>query len=69
MGKKKKKIRICPKCKKPTLRPASYVSGWLTPEKYQCIECGYVGQIYLEVEPEKYKEYLENYRDLEEGEY
>lgn len=61
MGKKKRKIRICPKCKTPSLRPASYVSGWLTPDKFRCMECGYVGHIYLEVEPEEYQTYLEEH--------
>ncbi|MFX1339250.1 MAG: hypothetical protein ACFFDK_11625 [Promethearchaeota archaeon] len=51
------KIRLCPKCKKPTLRNAINVSGWLAPGMFECSDekCGYVGYIYIEVDPEDYK--------------
>jgi len=46
------KIRLCPKCKKPTLKNATNVSGWLAPDLYKCKDdkCGYVGRIYIELQ-------------------
>lgn len=49
------KIRICPKCKHPTLRPAFNVSGWLGPEHFECTNCGYSGAFYVEVDSEDYE--------------
>ena len=50
-------IRICPKCKKPTLRPAMNVSGWLAPDLFECKDknCGYIGRFYIEVDSEDYQ--------------
>ena len=45
-------IRICPKCKKPTLKNAVNVSGWLAPNMYECTSCKYIGHLFLEVNPE-----------------
>lgn len=50
------KIKICPRCKKPKLRSATNVSGWLAPNMYKCLECGYVGYVYFEVDSEDFKE-------------
>ena len=49
------KIRICPKCRKPTLKNAVNVSGWLAPNMYECTSCKYIGHLYLEVDPEELK--------------
>jgi hypothetical protein len=49
-------IKICPKCKKPTLKNAVNVSGWLAPNFYECGNCNYVGYLFLEVDLEDYKE-------------
>ena len=49
------KIRICPKCRKTTLKNAVNVSGWLAPNMYECTSCKYVGHLYLEVDPEEFK--------------
>lgn len=48
-------IRICPKCKKPTLKMALNVSGWLGPDLMECKNCGYTGYFYIEIDPEDYK--------------
>jgi hypothetical protein len=61
-----KKIRICPKCKKPSLKQAMNVSGWLAPEMYECTECGYIGSLFLEIDPEDYK--LEKSEDKKKNE-
>jgi hypothetical protein len=51
------KIILCPKCKKPTLRNATNVSGWLAPSMFECsdIKCGYVGSLYIEVDSKDFK--------------
>ena len=50
-------IGICPKCKKPTLRNATNVSGWLAPDLYECSneKCRYVGRFYIEIDSEDFK--------------
>jgi len=48
-------IRICPKCKKPKLKNAVNVSGWLAPNMYECTNCGYLGHFYIEIDPEDYE--------------
>lgn len=49
------KIRICPFCKKPTLRPADSISGWMTADVFACSNCGYRGHLYIEVDPEEFE--------------
>ena len=49
------KIRLCPKCKKPTLRPAVNVSGWLAPDMFECKECNYTGRFHIIVDSNDYK--------------
>jgi len=49
-----KKLRICPKCKQPKLKNALNVSGWLTPNYFECKNCGYLGSLYLEIDPNDY---------------
>ena len=50
-------IRLCPKCRKPTLRNAINVSGWLAPDMFECSDskCGYVGSIYIEVDSNDFR--------------
>ena len=45
------RIRICPKCKKPTLKMAVNVAGWLTPNIFECTSCDYVGALIIEIDP------------------
>ncbi|MEJ2251706.1 MAG: hypothetical protein P8Y70_09900 [Candidatus Lokiarchaeota archaeon] len=59
------KIRICPRCKQPTLKQAVNVSGWLAPDFFECTKCNYRGPLYLEIDPKDYK--LEN-ADAEDNE-
>lgn len=58
------KIRICPKCKEAKLKNFVNISGWLAPNMYECTACGYVGPLYLEVDPEDFK--LEPKEELDE---
>ena len=50
------RIRICPKCKKPTLKSAVNVSGWLAPNMFECTSCNYIGSLFLEIDPKDLKE-------------
>ena len=47
------KIRICPKCKEPKLKNMMNVSGWLAPSMFECVNCGYVGSVFLEIDPDE----------------
>jgi predicted RNA-binding Zn-ribbon protein involved in translation (DUF1610 family) len=42
----------CPSCGSVKIKPTGSLSGWMTPAVYACLECGYVGSIILEIEPE-----------------
>ncbi len=44
---------FCPKCGSPTLHLSSSLDYWLTPQKYVCDKCGYVGSVYMELEKEE----------------
>jgi len=50
-----KVVRICPVCKKPTLRPADSISGWMTAEIFSCSNCGYRGSLYIEVDVDEFE--------------
>ena len=50
------RIRICPKCKKSTLKQAVNVSGWLAPDMFECTSCNYIGSLFLEIDPKDLKE-------------
>ncbi|MCD6348711.1 MAG: hypothetical protein J7L91_03720 [Candidatus Korarchaeota archaeon] len=52
LGKKRKTIRItiCPICGSTNIRKASPFSGWLLPEEYVCLDCGYRGPVVAEIE-------------------
>lgn len=45
------RIKICPKCKKATLKTAVNVAGWLTPNIFECTSCDYIGALYIEINP------------------
>jgi hypothetical protein len=45
-------IKYCPQCLKP-LTQLSSISGWLTPDYYECSECGYSGPVALEMVKEE----------------
>jgi len=49
---KVQRVRVCPICGSPRLKRESVFSGWLTPEIWVCLECGYRGPIYGEIEVE-----------------
>ena len=50
------RIRICPKCRKPTLKNAVNVSGWLAPNLFECTSCNYIGPLFLEIDPKDFEE-------------
>lgn len=42
--------RICPACGGMKIKHQGSLSGWLLPPVYACEECGYVGQLILELD-------------------
>ena len=49
--KHRKPSRIyCPRCASPNIALSSSLDYWLTPQKYICHNCGYVGSIVMELE-------------------
>ena len=48
-------VQVCPKCKGPKVKRVGAQTGdlWgnmgITPPKYECSECGWVGQIFVKV--------------------
>jgi len=52
--KRRKPSKIyCPRCGSPEIRLSSSLDYWLTPKKYVCEKCGYVGSIVMELEEEE----------------
>ncbi len=50
---KKPSLIFCPKCANPKLHLYSGLDLWLTPQKYVCDKCGYIGPIFMELEKEE----------------
>jgi predicted RNA-binding Zn-ribbon protein involved in translation (DUF1610 family) len=46
----------CPKCGSPKIHLSTSLDYWLTPKKYVCEDCGYVGPVVMELEKEDTKE-------------
>jgi predicted RNA-binding Zn-ribbon protein involved in translation (DUF1610 family) len=47
--------KFCPSCGSSKIRLSSRFDVWLTPEKYVCEDCGYMGLIVMELKEEKQK--------------
>lgn len=43
----------CPRCASQKIHLSSSFDYWLTPRKYFCEDCGYLGQIVMELEKEE----------------
>jgi predicted RNA-binding Zn-ribbon protein involved in translation (DUF1610 family) len=43
----------CPRCGSPKIHLSSSLDYWLTPKKYVCENCGYIGPIIMELEKEE----------------
>jgi ribosomal protein S27AE len=49
--KHKKPTQIfCPRCASPNLALSSSLDYWLTPQRYLCKDCGYIGAVFMELE-------------------
>jgi transcription elongation factor Elf1 len=49
--KHKKPTQIfCPRCASPNLTLSCSLDYWLTPQKYFCKDCGYIGAVFMELE-------------------
>jgi hypothetical protein len=55
------RIRICPKCKNATLKNAVNISGWLTPNMFECTSCDYIGSLFIEIDPKDFKKDANSY--------
>jgi hypothetical protein len=44
---------FCPRCCSPKIQLNSSLDVWLTPKQYYCPECGYLGMIVMELEPDE----------------
>lgn len=42
----------CPRCGSPEIALSSSLDYWLTPKKYVCAKCGYIGPIVMELDEE-----------------
>ncbi|MBX5328276.1 MAG: hypothetical protein QHH18_04330 [Candidatus Bathyarchaeota archaeon] len=52
--KRRKPAKIfCPRCGSPKIHLSSSLDYWLTPRKYVCDDCGYVGILVMELEKEE----------------
>jgi len=49
------RIIICPRCGSQNIRLSSKFDAWLTPKRYVCNDCGYIGPIILEIKVDKCK--------------
>jgi predicted RNA-binding Zn-ribbon protein involved in translation (DUF1610 family) len=45
--------KYCPRCGSSKMHLSSSLDYWLTPKKYVCENCGYVGPIVMELEKEE----------------
>jgi len=43
-------VKACPKCGSVNIRLSSKLDAWLTPTRYLCSDCGYMGPVIMEVE-------------------
>ena len=43
----------CPRCSSPKISLYSSLDLWLTPKKYVCSDCGYIGFLIMEIEKEE----------------
>jgi predicted RNA-binding Zn-ribbon protein involved in translation (DUF1610 family) len=53
LKRRKPSMTFCPRCGSPKISLYSSLDLWLTPKKYVCSDCGYVGSIILELEKEE----------------
>jgi predicted RNA-binding Zn-ribbon protein involved in translation (DUF1610 family) len=44
---------FCPRCASPKINLSSSFDAWLTPKRYLCQNCGYLGPIVMELEKEE----------------
>lgn len=56
-------INLCPRCRSTNIKLLDFTSGWLTPMRYVCHNCGFQGILVLEVQVTE-----EEARRLSEGE-
>ena len=62
--KPKNTVKLCPTCMKPSLKQASNISGFMTPDNYECLnkECKYV-VFYVEMDLDEVMRTIEDHKD------
>ncbi|MCW4020310.1 MAG: hypothetical protein NWF14_03665 [Candidatus Bathyarchaeota archaeon] len=43
-------VKVCPRCRSLNIKFSSKMDVWLTPSRYVCENCGYMGPIVMEIE-------------------
>lgn len=51
-----KSVRACPRCGSTKVMFSSKYDSWLTPKRYYCNKCTYVGPVILEIEEQDGKD-------------
>ena len=47
---------ICPQCGSSKIQAAGSLDGWITPERYNCLKCGYNGSLLIEIDKKDLEE-------------
>ena len=45
-----KSLKACPRCGSVNIKFSTKFDVWLTPKRYVCNDCGYIGPVVLEIE-------------------
>jgi len=53
LKRRKPSLIYCPRCASQNIHLSSGFDYWLTPKKYFCENCGYLGPIIMELEKEE----------------
>ena len=43
-------VKACPRCGSVNIKFSSKLDVWLTPKRYFCSDCGYLGPVVMEIE-------------------
>ncbi|MEM2110971.1 MAG: hypothetical protein QXX08_03725 [Candidatus Bathyarchaeia archaeon] len=55
-----KTMKVCPRCQSINIQLSTSFDIWLTPRRYICKDCGYIGPIVLEIEKTEEDKKIEN---------
>ncbi len=46
-------LKLCPRCRSHKITLSSHFDIWLTPERYVCEDCKYIGPVVMEIGEER----------------